>query len=222
MFETKKANEAGIYLIYFYVNGIKTPVLVDDLIPCRGTTPAFCSTNQPELWAILLEKAWAKLHSNYHDTEGGLGYFASSNMNGVPSYNLNHAFTSESATDEEREETYRVLKDADRRGYTMMSSSAGLGEEQSEMGVVSGHAYSLISIHEFEHEGEEVKLMKLRNPWGSYEWKGDWSDSSELWTEELREEIGCEETNDGIFHMTYNDFLDQFKRTSICAVVDNT
>lgn len=104
----------------------------------------------------------------------------------------------------------------------MMSSSAGLGEEQSEMGVVSGHAYSLISIHEFEHEGEEVKLMKLRNPWGSYEWKGDWSDSSELWTEELRAEIGCEETNDGIFHMTFNDFLDQFKRTSICAVVDNT
>jgi len=29
------------------------------------------------------------------------------------------------------------------------------------------------------------KLVKLRNPWGGGEWKGDWSDESYLWTKEL-------------------------------------
>jgi hypothetical protein len=32
-----------------------------------------------------------------------------------------------------------------------------------------------------------VKLVKMRNPWGEGEWKGDWSDKSDLWTDELRE-----------------------------------
>lgn len=26
------------------------------------------------------------------------------------------------------------------------------------------------------------KLVKLRNPWGKGEWKGDWSDESYKWT----------------------------------------
>jgi hypothetical protein len=28
------------------------------------------------------------------------------------------------------------------------------------------------------------QLLNIRNPWGEKEWDGDWSDMSELWTEE--------------------------------------
>ncbi len=67
------------------------------------------------------------------------------------------------------------------------------------MGLVPGHAYSILKIREIKHPQKgQVKLIKLRNPWGKKEWRqlkfnkflfkksGDWSDDSSLWTEELR------------------------------------
>jgi calpain-15 len=36
-------------------------------------------------------------------------------------------------------------------------------------------------------DDQDVRLMKLRNPWGNKgEWNGDWSDKSEKWTPELK------------------------------------
>ena len=67
-----------------------------------------------------------------------------------------------------------------------MSSSLGEGEQKSESGIYSGHAYSLIGAFDFKVGEKRVKLVKLRNPWGHGEWKGDWSDCSPLWTPELR------------------------------------
>jgi hypothetical protein len=47
---------------------------------------------------------------------------------------------------------------------------------------VAGHAYTLVSA---KQTSKGDRLVKLRNPWGSMEWTGDWSDSSPLWTEEM-------------------------------------
>ena len=45
-------------------------------------------------------------------------------------------------------------------------------------------------MHEIESQGQSVRLVKLRNPWGTgVEWNGDWSDKSPLWTPELKEEL---------------------------------
>ena len=47
-----------------------------------------------------------------------------------------------------------------------------------------GHAYTLLSAAQLTlSNGQQVNLVKLRNPWGSGEWKGDWSDKSPLWTD---------------------------------------
>jgi hypothetical protein len=35
-------------------------------------------------------------------------------------------------------------------------------------------------------QGKEVNILNLRNPLGSLEWKGDWSDSSPQWTDKLK------------------------------------
>ena len=50
----------------------------------------------------------------------------------------------------------------------------------------------------------------MRNPWGSEKYSCDYSDSSELWTPELRAEAGATEgsVNDGVFFMTVEDFYD--------------
>jgi len=58
------------------------------------------------------------------------------------------------------------------------------------VGLVSDHAYSVISAYEVDHKGgQKLRLLKLRNPWGHQEWTGDWSDESPKWTAELRTKL---------------------------------
>jgi calpain-15 len=44
--------------------------------------------------------------------------------------------------------------------------------------LIPGHAYSVIAAKEVKGH----KLLNIRNPWGGFEWDGDWSDQSPLWT----------------------------------------
>jgi calpain-15 len=89
------------------------------------------------------------------------------------------------------------------------------------MGLISEHAYSVISAMEVNTpEGPEDKerLLKLRNPWGHKEWQGRWSDNSDTWTDELKKKVGCEEKNDGVFFMCVEDYLSYFRTTVICKL----
>jgi len=73
--------------------------------------------------------------------------------------------------------------------WIMTCGSGGSKEGANQLqrsGLVGSHAYSLLSVHEVRSMGREIKLVKLRNPWGEKEWKGAWSDDSHNWTQELR------------------------------------
>ena len=55
------------------------------------------------------------------------------------------------------------------------------------MGLIADHAYSILKIRVIKHPIKgEVTLIKLRNPWGKKEWKGEWSDDSSSWTKEIK------------------------------------
>jgi hypothetical protein len=72
-------------------------------------------------------------------------------------------------------------------------------------GLVTGHAYSLITAK----ESCGFKLVQLRNPWGdSKEWNGGWSDKSEKWKEhpDVKAELEFSEAADGLFWMEWGDF----------------
>ena len=131
-------------MVRFYINGQETNILVDDNLPVnKAGKPAFATCRDGELWVSILEKAWAKLHGTYARTEGGLPCFAASHIMGVPSESHQHDGV------ENPEEFFDMLKSADRRNFIMMAASHGQGENRNDEGVISGHAYSLISIHEF-------------------------------------------------------------------------
>ena len=53
------------------------------------------------------------------------------------------------------------------------------------------------------------------NPWGAYEWKGDYCDNSSLWTSELKKALGLTSLNDCIFFIKFEDYLKFFSCT--CA-----
>jgi len=76
-----------------------------------------------------------------------------------------------------QDELWKLFVEGERRDFLMMASSQGKGEIVSNSGIVSGHAYSLLSAHEFWHDGNKIQLVKLRNPWGHKEWSGAWSDN---------------------------------------------
>lgn len=84
-------NKAGIYLIKLYVNGKLTPVIVDDYVPVTARGNLFaCTTKTSEIYAILLEKAWAKLHGTYARIESGLPSFATIHLTGAPADSFWH------------------------------------------------------------------------------------------------------------------------------------
>jgi len=61
-------------------------VIIDDLIPCKGNKVAFARSNGPELWVVLLEKMWAKLHGCFDRIAGGLEYETIRDLCGAPGY----------------------------------------------------------------------------------------------------------------------------------------
>ena len=41
-----------------------------------------------------------------------------------------------------------------------------------------------------------MRLVQLRNPWGKFEWRGDWSDKSTKWTDALKHAVrACASVN---------------------------
>jgi calpain-15 len=75
-------------------------------------------------------------------------------------------------------------------------------------GLVPGHAYSILKV---KQSNAGHKLLNIRNPWGRFEWDGDWSDHSDLWTYEMINEIKpVLEDTDGAFWMCWEDFYARF------------
>jgi hypothetical protein len=95
LFSTKEINKAGIYVVYFFINGIRTSVVIDDFIPCveqDGTwRPAFIWSKTQEIWAILVEKAWAKLHGTYARTLMSGAGFLRAHLTGIPYKSVVHS-----------------------------------------------------------------------------------------------------------------------------------
>jgi hypothetical protein len=61
-----------------------------------------------------------------------------------------------------------------------------------------------------------VRLLRIRNPWGKHEWNGAWSDQSKEWTPALLEQLGHKPGNDGLFFMTFEDYVRHFTTFELC------
>ena len=84
---TNKVNASGIYIVQLWVNGKLQPIVVDDYIPVEAESgePVFCKSKNKEIWAIILEKAWAKLNGNFARSASVYSNYASIALTGTPS-----------------------------------------------------------------------------------------------------------------------------------------
>ena len=106
--------------------------------------------------------------------------------------------------------------------HSLMGAANITGEREGhgDNGIVSGHAYSILQVR---RAGTTlgmggIKLLQLRNPWGTFEWNGAWSDGSDEWKKHpgVASEVGYNETDDGTFWMEYKDFARTFNMVDIC------
>lgn len=67
----------------------------------------------------------------------------------------------------------------------------------------------------------DLRLVKLRNPWGHFSWVGDWSDKSNLWTNNLRSKLKPNQANDGLFWISFSSMLKYFDSIDVCKVSRN-
>lgn len=94
IFFTEEINGAGCYALKVCVNGEVRVFVVDDYFPClAGTTDsAFSKSRGPELWVLLLEKAWAKINKTYENTITGYASEALRFLTGAPVEFYNHDY----------------------------------------------------------------------------------------------------------------------------------
>ena len=216
LFFFKEKSDEHCYGCYFRINGIWKLVLLDDFIPCyeRGLYEkefAFTYTNGNELWVILLEKAWAKLNGNYARIIGGDPHEIFEVLTNAYSEKFNFK-------NEDMEKIWSKYKNAQEKGF-LMTAGTSCDEDLplEEMGLVPGHAYTVVKVVEILNGSNKEKLINLRNPWGHKEWAGDWSDSSNKWTKDIR--IQCHNydvKDDGSFWMSFEDFIKYFIIGGIC------
>ena len=215
LFLTKEANEWGLYAVEMCVYGEWKTIIVDDFFPCgnENSGPCFSKCNGDELWVIILEKAWAKIYGSYERIERPTSSDALTSLTGAPCEN----FTSDN------KDLWDKLLEGMRKEYIMCASAGdtkGSHRLLESMGLMGNSSYAILKVKEVMTSKGMVKLINLRNPWGVMEWTGDWSDESELWTPELKREVGMTQEEDGTFWMSFTDFCDYFSNITICRVND--
>ncbi|EMC95792.1 hypothetical protein BAUCODRAFT_70903, partial [Baudoinia panamericana UAMH 10762] len=167
-----------------------------------------CKSN--ETWLPLIEKAYAKAHGDYFAIEGGFASEGIEDLTGGVGVVLNP----EDIMDKERFWREQLSQ------VNVKYLFGGGSKASSSKGVIGGHAYAVLD--KWESEDKKLKLLKLRNPWGHQEWEGDWSDGSKLWTADMITKLKHEFGNDGVFWMSYKDFLKHFPCINRVRLFDKT
>lgn len=258
-FVTRFYNPRGIYKMRLFDARNKRweYITVDDTFPLKNGSLMFMKPNKNELWAILLEKAFAKFCGGYSKLDGGFTHWAWQAITGDHVFMLTQSrrepgqkpwrrfnlaypdqpedkrdirlrYTEESYNDAElwillkKYDSARSLISASISKSANVRNDGPSGEQMKSDGLVAGHAYSLLQAVEVSTKmlgfGEAKRLVQLRNPWGSWEWKGAWSDGSKEWDEHprVKSELKPKDDDDGSFWMSFEDFQKTYTTIYVC------
>lgn len=196
---TKFSPQHGIYQCRFFKNNQWIIVTIDDRLPVndRGMIPFSRCFDMSEFWTPILEKAYAKLHGSYEAIETGSTADALVDLTAEVSELMNKLVDTDSL--------WEKLLGYDKAGYFLgcsiednkpVSMDSVDNVHANEFGIILNHAYSILQVVEVLG----VRLLRLRNPWGHYEWTGPWSDNAKEWTPEILEYLDFEFSDDGKRH----------------------
>jgi len=169
-FSNLSFNPRGKYIIRLYDTNTKSfnRIVIDDFIPCDSNKkPIYTQLIGSDVWPLLLEKAFAKMKGGYAKLNGGLPLDAMIAITGFAGDRIILSASSDSNMFD------RLKSYVNAGGSRGEDKTRDEGRDKLKGSIVGGHAYSILGIYEPMLTSSRVKLLKLRNPWGSFEWKRD-------------------------------------------------
>eukprot|EP00443_Scrippsiella_acuminata_P043469 CAMPEP_0115212372 /NCGR_PEP_ID=MMETSP0270-20121206/23245_1 /TAXON_ID=71861 /ORGANISM="Scrippsiella trochoidea, Strain CCMP3099" /LENGTH=616 /DNA_ID=CAMNT_0002626089 /DNA_START=53 /DNA_END=1903 /DNA_ORIENTATION=- len=221
-------------------------IVVDDHVPCERDPRAvdgvrrghdghpeaqYARPHGKEIWAMLLEKAFAKLCGSYAAIEAGITEWGVVCMTGGNAWR--YQITSGNAwerrdlvilddprdkracgfqpADERHDssELFELLRYYHRHGAVLCCG--GVKAAGQAQGLVQKHAFSLLQVRTVRKDWESdhyFRFVQVRNPWGTGEWTGPWSDNSTEWDQypHVKQQLEFEKGDDGTYWMQWEDF----------------
>jgi calpain-15 len=151
VFVTTETNAAGCYVVRLCIAGEFHEIVLDDKLPTNEDGKSFCFSKSvgDEIWVQLLEKAWAKVNGTYENIISGMSGEGLRAFTGAPCFYWNHK-------EEDKDVLWDKIKNGETNNYFMCAGTLSKREvtkrvDYDKKGLVSGHAYSLLSAVEIEH-----------------------------------------------------------------------
>ena len=173
LFTIDEVNEWGFYAIDLTKNGIPTTVVIDDYIPCDEDEgePIFANSRNGDLWVLLLEKAWAKLHGSYMRIENGDSTTVFRDLTGAPTYFMEFYRGEDDYGEEEKEEEpfdddiqVALTNEMNPIVYLCSRNEKDVGPEVVEtykkLGIMPDSAFAILKILDIN----DKKILQIRNP----------------------------------------------------------
>ncbi|XP_022616490.1 calpain-5-like [Seriola dumerili] len=228
---------AGIFHFRFWRLGCWMDVVVDDRLPVsRDGVLLFCRSATPrEFWSALLEKAYAKLNGCYEALEGGNTAEALIDFTGGVSEPLSLDREALTLHSDHRRTLFQTLAKAHEcKALITCSIRPAEGEAVESVldcGLVQGHAYGITAVRKVRLGEKSLKtggvsklfMVRMRNPWGTTDWTGAWSQRSQQWQQMSRaerEKMGLIVRDVGEFWMDFEDFCHYFTDVVVCRLVE--
>lgn len=215
----------GSFQFHFWQQGHWTEVTVDDRLPCINSALCFSRCHSLNaFWVALLEKAYAKLHGSYERLWAGQVSEALVDLTGGLAERW-------SLADFESEEEQRPEQDSDqvrrrrldlnllypvKDNCTLSCSTHSSPGGASELGQY--HALTVMEWLDVKTvSGSEVRLLRIRNPWGRCCWGGAWIEGGAGWSSvdsvcalDLQAKVA-----EGEFWLDETEFLSQFDDVTV-------
>ena len=226
IFLTREYNPKGYYKLRLFIDGEYQIVYLDDYFPCVKDTnvPYFAKPNTFELWAMLLEKAWAKVNHGYANILSGWPCDVFRAFTGFACAELN-LIDEKNKFEQQKKNNESTIEDHIWKILRLVDSNSGLiccttknGNDVSSTGLEPVYPYSLADTLELEGSDKSaIRLCKLRNPWKRNNWTGDWSDKDSKWTDSLRKQARKEVEYE--FFISIEDLVKYFIRLDLCQLI---
>lgn len=211
LFYTQDISSNGKYALGAYNDGVWTSYEIDDFFPCIGDSLAFSRPRNEdgviEIWVILLEKLWAKRLGGYFNLEQGSTACALRDMTGAPCETISTSLP----------DFWEIINNANRNSYVVTANLKPTPHLVNSIGLNTLYSYTIVESQNYRSE----KLLQIRNPWVRHEFYGDWSDTSNKWTEEAKKAMKWDEKPHNGLWMNSDDFVSFFDSVTICMARNN-